>query len=402
MRLASAFCALSLLSVSPALAGDWPQWRGPNRDGISTEKISTRWTEPGPKVLWRTAVGTGFSSISVSQGRAYTIGNSNDHETIWCFDAVTGSELWKHTYPSPLGAVYNEGGPVSTPTVAGNRLFAISKWGDVFCLDAAKGTVLWEHDLRHDGVISNRWGFAGSPLIWHELVILNAGAAGCAFERDTGRLAWLSGTRPTGYASPTLFNSDGKESVLIFAAKHLVAVEPQTGHELWRFPWETGWNENSTDPLLCRNQILVSSFTRGCGLLAVKHGAPEAIYDKKILYSHLSPGILLGDELYTFSGEAKQKTDFRCLHVPTGEVNWTQKEPAFGSLICADGELVVLSEKGELLLGQPSPVEFKPLARAQVMGGLCWTPPALANGLLYARNATGDLVCLDLTPIPPH
>src|SRR5215471_15426895 len=117
MRLASAFCALSLLSASPALAGDWPQWRGPNRDGISTEKVNTRWPADGPKVLWRASVGTGFSSISVSQGRAYTMGNSNEHETIWCFDAVTGKELWKYTYPSPLGAVYNEGGPVSTPTV---------------------------------------------------------------------------------------------------------------------------------------------------------------------------------------------------------------------------------------------------------------------------------------------
>jgi outer membrane protein assembly factor BamB len=402
MRLASAICALSLLSAAPAFAGNWPQWRGPNRDGISTEKINTDWSATGPKVLWHAAVGIGFSSISVSQGRAYTMGNSNDHETTWCFDAVTGKELWKHTYPSPLGAVYNEGGPVSTPTVAGNHVLAISKWGDVFCLDAATGSVVWEHDLRQDGVISNRWGFAGSPLIWHELVILNAGTEGCAFELKTGRLAWLSGTKPTGYASPTLFKSDGKESVLIFAAKQLVAVEPQTGHELWRFSWETGWNENSTDPLIYRNHILISSFTRGCGLLMAKPGAPEVIYDKKTLSTHLSPGILLGEDLYAFSGEAKQKTDFRCFHVPSGDVKWTQKEPAFGSLICSDGKLVILSEKGELVVGEPSSTDFKPLARAQVVGGLCWTPPALADGLLYIRNATGDLVCLDLKPSPAN
>src|SRR5437667_9247007 len=103
---------------------------------------------------------------------------------------------------------------VSNPTIQINHIFTLCKWGDVFCLDAAKGTVIWEHDLRHDGVISNRWGFAGAPLLWHKLVILNAGAAGCALERDTGRLTWLNGTKPTGYASPTLYHSDGKECVL--------------------------------------------------------------------------------------------------------------------------------------------------------------------------------------------
>ena len=388
------FAAMLAFSVCPA--ADWPQWRGPNRNGISSEAINTHWPAEGPNVLWRASIGTGFSSISICQGRGYTMGNIGDHETIWCFDALTGKSIWKHTYPSRLGPVYHEGGPVSTPTVEGNKVFTISKWGDVFCLDATKGTVLWEHDLRDDGVISNRWGFAGAPLLWRDLVILNAGAAGCALDRNTGRRVWLNGTNPTGYASPTLYQSGGKERVLIFAAKHLVAVEPQTGRPLWRFPWETGWDTNNPDPLIYRDQIFISSFSRGCALLAVRNGQAEVVYDKKTLHNHLSPGVLLGEYLYAFNGEAKQQTDFRCLHLRTGEVKWTRKDPAFGSLICADGKLLVLSEKGELLLGKPSPSEFKPLARAQVLGGLCWTPPALANGLLYVRNSRGDLVCLDL------
>jgi len=377
-------------------AGDWPQWRGPARNGISADKINIHWAADGPKLLWRASVGTGFSSISVSEGRAYTMGNAADQDTIWCFDAVTGKELWKHTYRSPLGAVYYEGGPGSTPTVQDNRILSISKWGDVFCLDAAKGTVLWEHDLRHEGVISNRWGFAGAPLLWHDRVILNAGSSGCALDRETGRLMWLNGTKPTGYASPVLYRPDGKELVLIFAAKHLIEVDPQTGSELWRFPWETGWDTNNPDPLIYQNKIFISSFTRGCALLAIHNNQPEPIYDKKTLFNHLSPGILLGEYLYAFNGEAKQKTDFRCIHLPTAEVKWSQKDPAFGSLISADGKLLILSDKGELLVGEPSPIQFKALARAQVIGGLCWTPPALANGLLYVRNSRGDLACVDL------
>jgi len=387
-----------IFSLYVCLADDWPQWRGPNRTGRSNERILTNWPTDGPKVLWRSSVGFGFSSVSIDHGRAFTMGNSGDRETIFCFDALTGKPIWQHAYPSKLGAVYHEGGPVSTPTVEGNRLYSISKWGDVFCLDAVKGTVIWEHDLRGDNVISNRWGFSGAPLLWRDLVILNAGGSGSALDRNTGRRVWLNGTQPTGYASPVLYRSGLKDSVLIFAAKHLVAVEPRTGQELWRFPWETGWDTNNPDPLVYRDQIFISSFSRGCALLSISNGQSQVIYDKKILNMHLSSGIILGEYLYAFHGEAKQQTDLRCIDLQRGEVTWTTKDPAFGSLLCVSDKLLILSEKGELLLGSPSPSQFQIQSRAQVLGGLCWTPPALANGLLYLRNSRGDLICLDVRP----
>jgi outer membrane protein assembly factor BamB len=379
-------------------AVDWPQWRGPNRNSISSERVNAAWLAEGPKVLWRASVGTGFSSCSVCQGRVYTLGNASKQDTVWCLDALTGKEIWKHSYPSELGPQYYEGGPGSTPTVDGNRVFTISKWGDVFCLDAGRGTVLWQRDLRKDGLKPNRWGFAGSPLIWRDLVILNAGAAGAALDRTTGQVVWSNGANAAGYASPTLFKPGGKEVVLIFAAKHLIGLDPRTGSERWRYFWETGWDTNNTDPLIYGDRILISSFSRGCALLSVPEGKPVVIYDSKVLRNHLSPGILLGDYLYAFNGEARQETDFRCIHLPTGELKWARKDPAFGSLICADGKLIVLSEKGELLLGEASPTEFKALARAKVLSGVCWTPPTLANGRLYVRNAKGELRCLDLKP----
>jgi len=379
-----------------ASAADWPQWRGPNRNGISPERVNVNWPADGPSVLWRASVGTGFSSVSVNAGRAYTMGSVTNQDTVWCFDARSGKELWKHSYPSRLDPQYYEGGPGSTPTVDFNRVFTISKWGDVFCLDATKGTVLWQRDLRKDGIKPNRWGFAGSPLVWHDLVIFNAGAAGTALERDTGRLIWSNGTNAGGYASPTLLNRDGRDTILIFAAKDLVAVEPRSGRELWRQFWETGWDTNNTDPYLQHDRILISSFTRGAMLLSLARGQPEVIYDHKVLYNHLSPGTLHGDYLYAFNGEAHKKTDLRCLHLPSGELKWTCRDPAFGSLICAAGQLIVLSEKGELLIANASPDKFEPLARAKVLAGVCWTPPVLANGLLYVRSAKGDLRCLDL------
>src|SRR5678815_4126798 len=132
-------CCLMIFSLSVCVADDWPQWRGPNRTGITDERILTNWPTDGPKVLWRASVGFGFSSVSIAHGRAFTMGNSGDQETIFCFDALTGKPIWQHAYPSKLGAVYHEGGPVSTPTVEEGRLYSISKWGDVFCLDAVKG-----------------------------------------------------------------------------------------------------------------------------------------------------------------------------------------------------------------------------------------------------------------------
>jgi outer membrane protein assembly factor BamB len=377
-------------------AEDWPQWRGPNRNGISSEEVRAAWPAEGPGVLWRASVGTGFSSISVSRGRAYTMGNTNNEDTVWCFDAKTGEQIWHYSYAAPLGPQWYEGGPGSTPAVDGNRVVTISKWGNVFCFDAAKGTVLWQRDLRRDGIKTNRWGFAGSPLIWGNAVILNAGSAGMALDRDTGRIIWCNGTNAAGYASPTRFETGGTEAVLIFAAKHLVALEAQNGRELWRQFWETGWDTNNTDPLVWHERIFVSSFTRGCGLLSLQNGKPEILYTNNIMHSHLSPGVVLGDCLYAFNGEAKQETDFRCLYLPVGEVKWVSKDPAFGSMILADGKLILLSEKGELLLAEASPAEFKPLARAKVLSGVCWTPPALADGQLYIRNARGELRCLEL------
>src|SRR5262249_32158424 len=185
---------------------------------------------------------------------------------------------------------------------------------------------------------------------------------------------------------------------LIFAAKHLVALEPDTGHELWRFPFETGWDTNITDPLCWDARILISSFSHGCALLTLDHAKPEALYDSTVLHNHLSPGIRSGDYLYAFNAEVKTDTDFRCVHLPTGQMKWTRKDPRFGSLIQAGHQLILLSDKGELLIAEPSPEDLKILARAKVLSGTCWTPPALANGLLYVRNAKGELCCLDVRP----
>lgn len=390
--------ALGYLTLQSGAAADWPQWRGPHRDGISEEKVLLEWPATGPQVLWHASIGAGFSSPSISNGRVYAMGNQSDQDTIWCLDAAEGKVLWKHFYTAALGPQWYEGGPGATPTIESNCVFTISKWGNCFCLDASTGAVLWHQDLQQAGFKPNRWGFAGSPLLWRGLVIFNAGDAGVALNRQTGAIAWSNGTSVAGYASPVLANIRGRDVLLILAAKCLVALEPLDGHELWRHPWVTDWDTNNTDPLVRENQIWISSFSRGCALLNAEQDKPALVYESKNLFNHLSPGIRLGDHLYAFSGEAKKDTDFRCVQWSTGQVEWRHPEPLFGSVIDAGGTLLLLTERGELIAAELSAGGLKIRARAKILDGRCWSPPALAQGRLFARTAKGSLVCVDLKP----
>lgn len=379
---------------------DWFRWRGPDLNGVSAESgWSSNWPKEGPPLLWRTNVGTGFSCMTVSRGRVFTMGNRDSQDLVFCFNAGTGAIIWRHAYTAPLDDKNYEGGPTATPTVDGERVFTMSKRGRVCCLDATNGGVVWERDLGSDpGLPWNEWGLAGSPLVQGDLVLLNAGSAGTALDKRTGAVVWTSAKETTGYASAVPFVVDGAVSALIFAAKHLKGLELATGRELWRYPWETGWDNNNADPIITGNRIFITSYSRGCAMLEVHGGQATAVYDTTNLFNHMSPGVKIGDHLYGFNGREGRgrPNDFRCLEFATSTVKWTTPGLGVGSLMAADGRLIILSETGELVIAEARPDKFNALARAQVLGGRCWTPPVLSGGRIYCRNARGDLVCLDV------
>ena len=376
-------------------AEDWSRWRGPAFNGVSRETgWSTSWPQEGPKRLWRASVGTGFSSVAVSGGRAYTTGNDGRQDTVYSFDANTGAVVWKYSYDAPVDPHYYEGGPSATPTVDDNRVFTISKRGLALCLDAATGKVVWSKDLASEpGAKVPEWGFAGSALVESGLVIFNVGDAGVALDKTSGKVVWSSGKGSAGYSSPIPFDQGGRHSVLMMALRSIVAVDPKTGRELWQYPWKTLYDVNAADPVIAGDRILISSgYDHGCALLQTTGGRPALQWQNKNLRNHFNSSLIIGDNIYGFD-----ESELKCLDLKTGGVKWNEKSLGKGSLMAADGKLIVLGEKGHLVVADASPSAFKPLARAQVIGGKCWTAPVLANGRIYCRNSKGDVVCVDVS-----
>lgn len=384
---------LVLGSVLALQAGDWPMFRGPQQDGCAAESVDPQRIAAGATPVWKSSVGTGFSSLTLVDGRVYTMGNDKVADTIWCLDAGTGQVVWKHSYPEELKPNLYEGGPNATPTVDGGRVYTLSKTGRAFCLDAAKGTVVWEKELAQEtGAQKPEWGFAGSPLIVGELVIYNVGSTGAALEKATGKLVWKSGADKSGYSTPLLVQNGADPYVLIMAAKSAVAFRPADGTTVWSHPWETSYDINAADPIVSGNKVFVSSgYNHGASVFEVADGKTTVLWENKNLRNQFSSSVLWKGHLYGIDDN-----QLRCVDFASGNVLWSDRATGKGSLLIADGRIVALSEKGELIIAEATPEGFKPLARAQILGGKCWTVPALAQGRLYARNAKGDLVCVQV------
>lgn len=388
-----------LLAPAVAAAADWPCWRGPEHNGISRETgWRDQWPAEGPAVAWKANVGTGFSTVAVAAGRLVTLGNQDNTDTIHCLDAATGAKLWTHSYPSALDDKLFEGGPTATPALDGGRVYTLSRWGDLFCLDAAQGKVLWSKNLpRETELRLPGWGFSGSPVIHEDLLLLNMGESGVAFDKQTGKVLWTSANQEAGYSSPVPFRRDGAWLGLFSSADAYVAVDLRSGAERWRVRWLTRYGLNAADPIVHGDHVFVSSgYNKGAALFRLGEGEPAVVWRNKNLRNQLNASVLLDGFLYGIDGDTTAEATLRCVELTTGAVRWTQTGIGSGALMSADGKLLVLSASGELLVAPATPEGFRPTARARVLDGKCWTVPVLAHGRVYCRNARGDLVCLDV------
>lgn len=385
-------------------AADWPRYRGPQFNGISSEQgwLGT-WPGGAPKQLWKQNVGIGFSSMSVAGGRLYTVGNDGrkkgGKDTVYCFDATTGSEAWRYAYDQNLDDKYYEGGPGATPTVDGDRVYVVGRHGTVVCLDAAKGTELWKRDLHKDlGLEIPEWGFNGSVHIDGDRAILNAGTHGLALDKKSGKELWTTGKEAGGYGTPVPIRAGDQEALALFTAKTVTAIDPASGKSLWSHPWKTSYDVNAADPAVSADKMFISSgYGSGGAGLEFSKSAVRELWRNKEIAAHMASPIAIGSHVYGLDGSGGDKNSrLKCLDLASGKVLWTSPQGATGSLAAAGDKLLWVTGSGELVIVDAKPDAYKEVVRAQVTGGKVWTPPVLSNGRLYVRNAKGDVVCVDL------
>lgn len=385
-----------------AAAADWPQFRGPNRDGISTETgILTTWPAAGPKVLWRVPVGAGFSAVTAAGGRLYTMDSKGDDEYALAFDAATGRELWR----ARVGPIFRDSwgdGPRSAPTLDGDRLYALGATGTLAALKIADGAELWKVDSKaRFGSELPTWGFAMTPIVVGGLVIVEVGgttASIVALDRASGEVRWTAHRDKAGYSSPILVEVGGVPQLVFMTAGTVVGVAPRDGTVLWSVPFEPQADIKPAIPVFVAPDLVFVSASYDVGALALRLKASggavavEEVWRSRVMRNHFNGSVALGPHLYGFDNSA-----LKCVEAATGRAVWTQRSPGFGkgSLIAAAGHLVLLTEYGELLLAEASPEGYREKASVRIFDDRSWTQPTLADGRLYLRSRS-ELVALDL------
>ena len=392
-----------LVILFPAKGADWLNWRGPNHDGISKEQ------PPRPdfsKILWRKDIGVGFSSLAVSAGRVFALGcsgNKNGNkETFYCLSAETGKTLWKDTYTAALVDYLHEGGPCASPTVDGKLVYGLSKSGRLVSYDIDSGKKHWVVDLMEKAELPRppEWGFASSPLILGDILIVEATFT-CALDKNTGKEIWRSQMHKPAYGSPVAFEFEKKMYIATLKTDGLVILDAKTGKTVAFQDWRTSFRTNSTTPIVAGNKIFISTgYRRGCALFEFDGKSLRQIYTNKNMSNHMNNSVLLGEYLYGFDGNTHQAgpKQLICMKLADGKVQWRQEGYRCGSLMAVQDRLLVLGETGNLALGAASPKGFKPTTEAQILRGRCWTVPVYSGGRIYARNAAGNLVCVDARP----
>jgi len=377
-------CAAFLISASNLTGGDWPYWRGPEKNGISPDK---GWKASGiKKKLWEKNVGLGYAAVAVVGNKLYTMGNKNKNDVVVCLDADTGKEIWNFSYPCGVGGRY--AGTRATPVVENGLVFTLSNEGQLHCLDAEKGTKKWVKNVSELGVNHLKCKYTGSPCTGDGMVNVNAGERGMAFDQKSGKVVWKS-KGVGGYSTPVVFETDGKKYVAVFSKDTLQIVNLKDGKKVASTAWQTKYDINASDPIVEGDKIFISSGYGSPGaLFQFKSGSLKQLWKNQNLKCHFSTPVLYKGHLFGSDGQSG-RGQFVCISFEDGKEKWRDKSSGYGSLLISDGKIIYLNDRGKMLIGKCSTSSFKAEVSGDVLldAGVCWTMPVMINKKLYCRGA---------------
>lgn len=406
-----ALAGLALLGAAapPSGSGDWPQWRGPDRTGVSRETgLLKSWPAEGPRLLWKArGLGGGHSTPSVARGRIFGMSYRGDDEFVWAVDAAGGKPVWS-TRIAP--ANYSIGrqahaGSASTPTVDGDRLYSLGESGDLVCLQVADGKLLWQKNLvkEYGGRVPN-WGYSESPLVDGDKVIATPGGSDAtlvALNKRTGGVVWkaqVPGGNSAHYSSVIAADVAGQRQYIQFLGGGVVGVAAKDGKYLWRYESPANRTANCSTPIYRDQHVFAaSSYGTGGGLARLAAGpdgvAATEVYFTRRMQNHHGGMVLVGDHLYGFDG-----SNLTCLNWKSGEVAWSDRSVGKGSLVAADGHLYARSERGPVALVEATPTGYREKGRFEQperSREAAWAHPVVAGGRLYLRDQD-QLFCYDV------
>jgi outer membrane protein assembly factor BamB len=376
--------------VTNRVFDDWPQWRGPNRDGVSTETgLLKAWPAGGPPLAWQVkGAGEGYSSFSVSQGRLFTLGARGENEYVMAFDVASGKRLWETQH----GRRFNNDrgdGPRATPTVEGDRIYAFGASGDLTVLDAASGKVHWTINvLKQYGGSNIQWGLSESPLVLSDRILINAGGTIAALKKTDGSAIWKTNGDQAGYSSAVVQKIGGVNQAIFFTSARVVGVDVATGRELWNYAQVANRVANIATPIVRANRVFLSSdYGTGSALLELTPSGTNVnvreVYFTRAMKNHHASSILVGDHLYGFDSAI-----LTSMHFDTGQVAWQNRSVGKGSLVFADERLYLFGENGVVGLAEASPTGYREHGRFQLKTGNLptWSHPVVSGGKLFLRD----------------
>ncbi|MEI6277439.1 MAG: PQQ-binding-like beta-propeller repeat protein, partial [Prolixibacteraceae bacterium] len=366
----------------------WFGFRGANRDGVvHGVRIRTDWSSNPPLEIWRRAVGPGCSSIAVAGNLIYTQEQRGEFETVSCNDLKNGKPVWKHQDKARFWDAHAGAGPRSTPTLAGNRIFTLGATGILNVLDAASGDVLWSRDAANDtGIKPPNWGFAGSPLVLNDIVVVALAGKLAAYDLTSGEPKWFGTDGGSGYSSPQLLNISGLPQVIFMSKAGALSVNPLTGKKLWEYSWPI--EDRILQPAVLENGDLLlteeyKNIRRVSVSLEGKEWKTKDIWTSQDLKSVFNDHVIHKGYLYGFDGPY-----MACVDLRDGKRKWRGGRYQGYTLLLADQDMMlVLTEKGEVALVSASPDEFTELSKFQAINGKTWNHPALSGNILLVRNS---------------